>query len=384
VVLHLGAEDWHTLATALEETWPGCAAALVAQGMTASRREDYAAAIDSYAAALDRDPSYWLASWLTATAYSAQGNWRAASRSYQQALSSEEAQGYAALHFEFAWCSQRLRDYETAVKHYLSCLEIAPDFQYARNNLGWSLLKLKRFEEALKAFEEAIRQHTPGRYALRNKARALEGLGRYDEAIATLREDTYRGALTKYAEKSIAIIERARARRDAGQLPTEGEPPADEELEEQDQVAEEEAVSPPAARSKERSIAREVWLEELLEEQIHREGAAFGRKLRVYDHTKGYGRQFAIPYLGRIDLLAEDLETGDLVVIELKRAQGHEEVVGQIALYMAWVREHLAEAGQGVHGIICASDVSERLRLAAASVPNLELHEYGLGLHKVS
>jgi RecB family endonuclease NucS len=76
------------------------------------------------------------------------------------------------------------------------------------------------------------------------------------------------------------------------------------------------------------------------------------------------GRQYVIPGHGRIDLLTEDAETNDLVVIELKKDESHENVVGQIAMYMTWVRENLAKENQKVVGIICVFSASPKLGLA--------------------
>jgi RecB family endonuclease NucS len=87
--------------------------------------------------------------------------------------------------------------------------------------------------------------------------------------------------------------------------------------------------------------------------------------------------------LGRIDLLAQDEETGDLVVIELKRDESHEIVVGQISMYMAWVRENLARQDQAVKGIICVFSSSHKLALAARNVSGLEVYEYSLSFRKV-
>ncbi len=70
-------------------------------------------------------------------------------------------------------------------------------------------------------------------------------------------------------------------------------------------------------------------------EQLISEGEeSFGRTLRLYESQSGImGRQYVVPGHGRIDLLAEDSQTNELVVIELKEDESHEAVVGQIAMY---------------------------------------------------
>jgi RecB family endonuclease NucS len=104
----------------------------------------------------------------------------------------------------------------------------------------------------------------------------------------------------------------------------------------------------------------------------------------MYNSPEGsYGRQYPIAGLGRIDLLAEDAKTGDLIVIELKRDESHEQVVGQISLYMSWVRENLAAKTRKVSGIICVNTASSKLLLAAGNIEGVEVYEYSLSFRKL-
>lgn len=81
----------------------------------------------------------------------------------------------------------------------------------------------------------------------------------------------------------------------------------------------------------------------------------------------------------RIDILAVD-RTGAFVVLELKVEKGYDRVVGQLLRYMNWVRKELAEPGQRVRGIIVCRTMSEDLRLACMSIPDVELFEYQLSV----
>lgn len=81
----------------------------------------------------------------------------------------------------------------------------------------------------------------------------------------------------------------------------------------------------------------------------------------------------------RIDILAVD-RAGGLVVLELKVSKGYDRVVGQLLRYMNWVRKELAEPGQRVRGIIVCRNMSEDLRLACASISDVELLEYKLSV----
>jgi len=81
----------------------------------------------------------------------------------------------------------------------------------------------------------------------------------------------------------------------------------------------------------------------------------------------------------RIDILALD-KSGAFVVLELKVSRGYDRVVGQLLRYMNWVRKELAEPGQSVRGIIVCRSMSEDLRLACASIKDIELCEYKLSV----
>lgn len=88
------------------------------------------------------------------------------------------------------------------------------------------------------------------------------------------------------------------------------------------------------------------------------------------------GQQVEAGAAGHIDLLAVDSRK-NLVVIELKAGEADRQVCGQIQAYMGWVHENLA-AGRSVRGIIVPSDFSDRMKLAAKVVPNLDLKAYSV------
>jgi restriction system protein len=116
---------------------------------------------------------------------------------------------------------------------------------------------------------------------------------------------------------------------------------------------------------------------------IERGIQVFERTLRLYESPDGRsGRQFATTgSVGIIDILAEDLNSGDLVVIELKKDKGVDEIIGQLSRYRGWVREKLAKPGQGVVGIVCVRESSEKLRLAASDT-NIDVRTYGFSFHR--
>jgi hypothetical protein len=101
--------------------------------------------------------------------------------------------------------------------------------------------------------------------------------------------------------------------------------------------------------------------------------------LRLYVDEDIRGIEFEAGGGRRIDILAVD-KNGAFVVLELKVSRGYDRVVGQLLRYVNWVRKDLAEPGQRVRGIIICRLISEDLRLACASIGDVELYEYKLSV----
>ena len=114
----------------------------------------------------------------------------------------------------------------------------------------------------------------------------------------------------------------------------------------------------------------EQWLVE------HWDEVNFGMEMKLYEEDgEPVGQQFDTGVVGRIDLLCVLKESGIFVVIELKRGRPSDEVVGQLARYIGWVQEHLAN-GHGVKGIILAPGFDEKLRYAVKAIPGTSLLRY--------
>jgi hypothetical protein len=102
-----------------------------------------------------------------------------------------------------------------------------------------------------------------------------------------------------------------------------------------------------------------------------------GREWEIYgvpgDEDAGY--EFPCP-VGRIDLLAKHRTKKKWLIVELKRSDTSDATVGQALRYMGWVRHHLAEPGDEVHGLIIAREGDDALRYAVSGVPNLTFQVY--------
>lgn len=72
------------------------------------------------------------------------------------------------------------------------------------------------------------------------------------------------------------------------------------------------------------------------------------------------GRQYST-IIGRIDLLGQARD-GNYVVIEIKRAEAQDRVMGQILRYIGWVHQNLCDSKTGVRGIIVAGDFPDKVQ----------------------
>jgi RecB family endonuclease NucS len=76
-----------------------------------------------------------------------------------------------------------------------------------------------------------------------------------------------------------------------------------------------------------------------------------------------------------IDILAQDKNSKQLVVIELKKNQTSDDTVGQLTRYMGWLEEHKTN-GEPTKGIIIAARYDNRLHYALKKVKDVEVYLY--------
>lgn len=100
----------------------------------------------------------------------------------------------------------------------------------------------------------------------------------------------------------------------------------------------------------------------------------------LYEDEEGNtGELYNTSTVGEIDLLYEDEENGSYLVIELKRSKDTpDKVIGQLARYLGWVREEIAENPENVKGMVISQSPSTRLRYAVKAMNNCELAEFEL------
>jgi len=164
-----------------------------------------------------------------------------------------------------------------------------------------------------------------------------------------------------------SVIEQWRAE-DIGEEPANGwSPKATSEY--QEHIAPE-----PTHTSENHSL---FYMESQLEDFIieNWDKTEFGQK---YDLIEEDGEVVSQQYkidIGRIDILAQDKKTQQLVVIELKKNQTSDDTVGQLARYMGWLEEHKTNS-KPTKGIIIAAQYDTRLYYALKKLPGTEIYLY--------
>lgn len=127
-------------------------------------------------------------------------------------------------------------------------------------------------------------------------------------------------------------------------------------------------------------FALEKYLEEFIVTNFH---TIFDDKLHLYvDPDGNRGQQYSTD-VGRIDILATEPATKSYVVIELKKGQESDKVVGQILRYMGWVKEHVCEGNENVKGLIICRQNDERLSYALSVVPEVDVRFYEVNFRLV-
>jgi tetratricopeptide (TPR) repeat protein len=314
---------------------------------------------------------------------------------FEKALESNSpwVQENADLRSSYSWCLSKLKRFTEEERQLRECLRIDPEYA-CQNDLGWSLYKQGKYQEALHIFDNAIDAGVDGKFPYYNRARTLAKLNRYTEALEAWKTFNPDGRLPSSVQLEIDRLQQ-KISRSRSESQDNGKQPGkdlatvadDQPDEEDDDFTSVEAVDVPIVErgldSNRIASPKEILLEDSLERLINLGTTVFGRSLRIYQSAGApYGRQYPIPG-GRIDLLTEDLNTGELLVIELKKDGDNDDVLRQIATYMVWVRENIAKENQKVAGLICVFSASPKLRMAVRAVPGLELFEYGFSFSKI-
>ncbi|MFQ5808863.1 MAG: endonuclease NucS domain-containing protein, partial [Armatimonadota bacterium] len=107
------------------------------------------------------------------------------------------------------------------------------------------------------------------------------------------------------------------------------------------------------------------------------ESIDLGEGWQLYEEDgEPVGYEYKAGDIGYIDLLAHHHSEARWLVIELKRAQSSDDTIGQVLRYMGWVKQHVADSGDTVEGLIIAHGMEPRLRYALECTSNLSVKLY--------
>ena len=87
------------------------------------------------------------------------------------------------------------------------------------------------------------------------------------------------------------------------------------------------------------------------------------------------GQQYTTD-VGTIDILARESNTGNFIVIELKKGRESDKVVGQTLRYMGWIQENLCKSGEVVKGMIICKDIDTKMSYALKMTNNIIVKLY--------
>ncbi len=90
------------------------------------------------------------------------------------------------------------------------------------------------------------------------------------------------------------------------------------------------------------------------------------------------GQQYKLENGKRIDILCKNKKTDGFTVIELKRGGTSTDVVGQIKMYMGWLKKNFSN-GKPVDGIIMAQEYSEDIKYALLDEKGIQLLTFRIG-----
>lgn len=88
------------------------------------------------------------------------------------------------------------------------------------------------------------------------------------------------------------------------------------------------------------------------------------------------GKQYIIPQIGRIDILAKSKDGKEWLVIELKKGKTGDDVVGQTLRYIGWIKKNEAETNEDVRGLIIAGKQDEKLMYSLETLPHVGFLTY--------
>lgn len=265
------------------------------------------------------------------------------------------------IYFQLGWCYGKVKEYPAEEENYRRCLEIAPEYPNALNNLGYFLYRQRRLDEAEKIFLQCLDEERDLPYPANNLVRTYLMSGKIDAAkkfIATTKFKVDKSLVKRVENYSIRkfFID---------------DSPEEESVSTRRKISDDD--------SPKQRFSNEKILEDELVSRIESGNEVFGLKLKIYRRDGDfYGRQY--PFSDgkknyRLDILCED-ERGNFYIVELKKDSGYGDAYQQIKTYVDYFEKHRATRAQKVFGIICLNAPSEKILSEVRADKRIRLFEY--------
>ncbi len=144
-----------------------------------------------------------------------------------------------------------------------------------------------------------------------------------------------------------------------------------------DKIEESEPPKPQAHRDDEPTDPALFYMESQLEDFLieNWDRTELGKRYDLIEEDGELVSQQFRTNIGIIDILAKDKQTGQYVVIELKKSQTSDDTVGQLTRYMGWLEVNKSD-GKSTRGIIIAGQYDERLYYALKKLKDVEVYLY--------
>ena len=271
-------------------------------------------------------------------------------------------------YFDIAWAYSKIKEHKKSIEYYDRCLDITPEYTFAKNNLCYEYIRLKDYNKAIIGLKEVIDGNfdiEERKYASNNLVTAYLGVGKLKEA------ENF--ALNSKIKLWKASIDRIKAFKNKGAVIIDNIKDNDD-----DDVF---SAKPKSQNNqiKKCQFTSEKILEDELELRIQSGQPVFGKLMKIYRRKGEYGRQYIIS-IGRIDLLAED-EEGNLYIIELKKDSGYDDAYKQTVNYVNWFEKRYKN--KKIYGIICLNNPSDKLVKNAKSDARIKLYEYSISYSEI-
>lgn len=213
--------------------------------------------------------------------------------------------GYATVRASY----YRLKDYKQALVYFKKEVALDNEFKNKDEIFADIYFKLKNYEKSLKHCEVAI-ANKPSKWLVSLKKRALKAIANGKNDLPHSPEFKDEPGIAGMKKELVIDINRESKF----------------------------AVTPGSERD----------LENHFYSRIVGEGVFDNKRVKLYKE----GRQVHLKHAGRIDLFLEDVNSGDLILIELKNEIQNTDVIEQIIRYRDYVQKNIAQKNQQVCCVI--------------------------------